>query len=449
MTIFGRPIFYGWVIVGAAFTAQFVAVGVQTSVMAVFAGPILEELEWSRTQLFLADTLGQLILMPVGLALGPYLDRLGPRPIMLVGVAIAAPALVLLSQVDSLWQWLLLRGVFAIVGASMAGFLITSVTVSKWFVAKRGQALGWTSMGVSTAGFVWPSLTAIFIIAPIGWRASWVVLGIVFIVVVAPMAMLMRRRPEDHGLEPDGSRTQVSESQRLAAIRDDVTSLTRSEAVRTPAFYMIVLLFGVSVVGIFAILLHGVLFLTGLGFSFSQAPLLVGAMSLFSLLTKPPWGWALDRFDSRIVGAISFAVASVGFVLVVQAAHTGSVLYVALAMVLMGAGIGGNIPIQEMIWAEYFGRRYLGAVRSLGFPVAMGISAATPVAVAIYADLVGTYDGAFYTCAGLWAASALLCLLLRLPPKRRRVLRAVGRRIAASLASLGPVARPAEQKRAA
>ena len=87
----------------------------------------------------------------------------------------------------------------------------------------------------------------------------------------------------------------------------------------------------------------------------------------------------------------------------------------------MGFGIGGNIPIQEMIWAEYFGRRYLGAVRSLGFPFAMGISAATPAVVALYADLVGNYDGAFFTCACLWAASALLCLLLRLPPKRRSV----------------------------
>ena len=449
MTIFGRPIFYGWVIVGAAFTAQFIAVGVQTSVAAVFAPQMIAQFDWSRTQFFFADTVGQLILMVVGLLLGPRIDRFGSRPIMLVGAAILIPALILTSQVEEYWQYLVLRGVFVITGAAMAGFLVASVTVSKWFVTKRGQALGWTSMGVSAAGVVWPTLTQWAFIEPLGWRASWVVLAGIALVMLVPAALLMRRRPEDYGMVPDGGDSGVSAAQQRASQHDFDTSLTRPEATRTPAFYLIILIFGVSVVGIFAILLHGVLFLGENGFKAGVAAPLVAMMSVFSAVTKPPWGWALDRFDSRLVGAVSFAIAAAGFVLVVFAAHTGSVWLVLGAFAVMGLGIGGNIPIQEMIWAEYFGRRYLGAVRSLGFPFAMGISAATPVAVALYADLIGNYDGAFFTCAGLWAASAVLCLLLRLPPKRRRVLRAIGRRIAASLASVGPVARPAEQKRAA
>ena len=437
-------IFYGWVVVAAAFVAQFVAVGVQTSVSAVFAPQMLDEFGWSRTAFFFADTMGQIILMIVGLILGPRVDRFGSRPIMLLGVAICAPALVYMSQVDSYWEYFVVRGVFVITGASMAGFLVASVTVSKWFVTKRGQALGWTSMGVSMAGIIWPTLTQVGMIEPLGWRTAWVVLGAIALAVLVPVSLLMRRRPEDYGMVPDGEDTKISPAQQQAAERDFATSLTRREAVRTPAFYLIVLIFGVSVVGIFAILLHGVLFLGEHGFDAALAAGLVAVMSILSGVTKPPWGWALDRFDSRLVGSVSFAIAAAGFVLVVLAADSGSAWLVAGSFVVMGIGIGGNIPIQEMIWAEYFGRRHLGAVRSLGFPVAMGISASTPVAVAVYADLVGSYDGAFYTCAGLWAASSVLCLALRMPGKRRRFAAALAATVARVL-----VARSANQKRGA
>ena len=437
-------IFYGWIVVAAAFTAQFIAVGVQTSVSAVFAPQMIDEFGWSRTAFFFADTIGQIILMIVGLILGPRVDRFGSRPIMLLGVAICVPALVYMSQVDSYWEYFAVRGVFVITGASMAGFLVASVTVSKWFVTKRGQALGWTSMGVSMAGIIWPTLTQVGMIEPLGWRTAWIVLGAIALAVLAPVSLLMRRRPEDYGMVPDGVDTQISPAQQRAAERDFATSLTRREAVRTPAFYLIVLIFGVSVVGIFAILLHGVLFLGEHGFDAALAAGLVAVMSILSGVTKPPWGWALDRFDSRLVGSLSFAIAAAGFVLVVLAADSGSAWLVAGSFVVMGIGIGGNIPIQEMIWAEYFGRRYLGAVRSLGFPVAMGISASTPVAVAVYADLVGSYDGAFYTCAGLWAASSVLCLTLRMPGKRRRFATALAAAVERVM-----VARPANQKRGA
>ena len=449
MRIGQRVIFYGWIVVAAAFTAQFVAVGVQTSVSAVFAPQMIDEFGWSRTAFFFADTIGQVILMVVGLILGPRVDRFGSRPVMLLGVAICVPALIYMSQVDSYWEYFVTRSVFVITGASMAGFLVASVTVSKWFVTKRGQALGWTAMGVSMAGIIWPTLTEWALIEPLGWRAAWVVLGIIALAVLVPVSLLMRRRPEDYGMQPDGGETRISAAQRRAAAQDFATSLTRREAVRSSAFYLIVLIFGVSVVGIFAILLHGVLFLGEHDFSAGLAVILVAVMSILSGVTKPPWGWALDRFDSRLVGSVSFAIAAAGFVLVVLAADTGSAWLVGGAFVVMGIGIGGNIPIQEMIWAEYFGRRHLGAVRSLGFPVAMGISASTPVGVALYADLVGSYDGAFYTCAGLWALSSVLCLLLRLPQKRRRLAGWLAAHFSDVLDSAGGVAHQEEQKRGA
>ena len=413
-----RPIFYGWVVVAAAFIAQFIAVGVQTSVSGAFAPPLLDEFGWSRTQYFLPDTIGQVVMMFFGLLAGPYIDRVGPRRIMLIGVSVLVPSLFIISQLTDLWQWVVMRGVFVAPGAALCGFLLANVTVSKWFVTKRGRALGWTSMGVSAAGVFWPILAALMITA-VDWRASWALLSGISLAVLVPMAMLMRGRPEDYGLQPDGEPASISDEQRRRAEHDFRTSLTRREALRSSAFYLIVLIFGASVVGIYAILLNGLLFLQDHGFSYGWAAALVPVMSICSLVTKAPWGWALDRFDSRAVGAVSFVLAAAGFVAVVLSADTGEVWVVAAAMALLGCGIGGNIPIGEMLWAEYFGRRYLGAVRGLGFPVSSGISAVTPVAIAIYFDQIGSYDGAFYACAALWAFCAVLCLLLRLPTKRR------------------------------
>lgn len=448
MKLFGRPIFYGWVVVAAAFTAQFVTVGVQTSVAAVFAPEFIEEFGWSRTQFFGADSLGQGILMVVGFLLGPRIDRFGARPIMLGAAVICAPSIFLMSQVEEYWQYLIIRGVLMVTTASVAGFLVVSIAVSKWFVAKRGQALGWTSMGVSMAGFFWPTFTAGVLIEPLGWRTAWMILSACLAALLIPSALLMRRRPEDYGMQPDGGTARLTAAQIQAAQHDEETSLTRNEALRTTCFYLIVLIFGISVIGIFAILHNGVLYLGDHGFSSVEAPAAVAAFSLLSMLTKPPWGWALDKFDSRIVGFASFLLGALGFVLVINAAPSGNWWIIAGALAVMGFGIGGNIPIQDMYWAEYFGRRYLGAVRSVGFPVAMGINAITPLAVALSYDLIGTYDYAFYACAAFWAASAFLCLMLRLPPKRRSPLAVLARAVAVALGGGDhPIARPVAQKR--
>ena len=90
---------------------------------------------------------------------------------------------------------------------------------------------------------------------------------------------------------------------------------------------------------------------------------------------------------------------------------------VALAMVIIGIGWGGNIPIHEVICASTFGRRHLGAVRGLGFPVTAAIAAATPLALASYFDAVGSYAGAFYFCAALWFVAFVLLLFVRRPPR--------------------------------
>jgi len=406
-------IFYGYVIVAAAFAAQFIAVGAQTGVIGAFAKPMTEALGWSRTELFLAETVGQLTMAGVGIVLGPRVDRLGARRLMLAGVTIMVPALILISQVDTLWQWVLLRGLLFVLGAALVGSLVVNVTVSKWFVVRRGQALGAAAMGVSLAGVVWPLLATVAIDG-LGWRGAWIVVAVAAVVALIPAALVMRRRPEDHGLRPDGPGSQSVESLAVADA-DYRNSLTRSQAIRTQAFYVIVVAFGISIIGIFAILTQTIPFLTDAGFSTGTAALMSSTMSISALVTKAPWGWALDRYEVRILAAWSFVISAAGLALVVAAASDGSIAWVAAGYLLAGVGVGGNIPIHEVVWASYFGRRHLGAVRGAGFPFTAAIAAATPLGLAWYFDSVGNYDGALLGCAVLWILAAILVLFLRRP----------------------------------
>ena len=215
-------VYYGYVIVASAFAAQFIAVGAQTGVIGAFAKPMTDALGWSRTELFLAETVGQLAMAVVGVALGSHVDRLGARRLMLAGITVLVPALLLISQVETLWQWLLLRGLLFVVGAAMVSSLVVTVTVSKWFVTRRGQALGAAAMGVSLAGVVWPPL-ATAAIDGLGWRAAWALVGAIALVALIPAALVMRRRPEDHGLVPDGRRGTVSSAARRRPTRTIAT----------------------------------------------------------------------------------------------------------------------------------------------------------------------------------------------------------------------------------
>lgn len=423
-SVTGLPFYYGWVIVGAALTTQFITVGAQTGVIGVFAKPMTEALGWSRTELFLAESIGQLMMAAIGIWLGPRVDRLGARRVMLVGITILVPALLLISQVTELWQWLLLRGVLFVCGAALLGLFVASVTVSKWFVTQRGRALGFATMGVSLAGVVWP-LLATAAIDVMGWRAAWALVAGVALVGLIPAALLMRRQPEDYGLLPDGGAAPTP-AQRQAVAIDYQQSLDRRAAVRTRAFYLIVVAFGLSIVGVFAILSQGIPFLTDNGFSLAEAAAMSSTMSLIAMLSKPPWGWAADKWNVKRLAATGFVIAGVGTALLVPAARSGSLPLVAAAMMIIGLGWGGNIPIHEVMWASIFGRRHLGAVRGLGFPFTAAIAAATPLGLAWYFDSVGDYVGAFYFCAGVWFVAVVLILFVQPPQRRPAVAAATG-----------------------
>ncbi|MES3006968.1 MAG: MFS transporter [Pseudomonadota bacterium] len=405
-----KPVFYGYWIILAAFVSQFVAIGMQNYVAGAFLTPMSDEFGWTRTEFTSARSLGQMVVAITGFLIGSALDRYGGRPFMLLGTAILSLSVFALGSVQSLSQWIVLNGLILTIGGAMIGNLVVNVTLGKWFVRQRGRAVAVAAMGVSLAGIVLAPL-ATYLVDLLGWREAWRVLGVGVSVLVFPAALAIRRSPEDYGLHPDGATPeQMSDEANAEASLDYHQSLTRGEAMRTSHFYKLVLAFGLFQISITVMLLQTIPFMTDAGYPRLVAASMISLSSIPAFLSKPLWGIWIDYSRPRLLAALGAAITGVAVILVVLSVRAQSDVLVYGAFLFMGLGWGGLIPLQEVIWASYFGRRYLGAVRSTAMPFTFAMSAIGPVVATAYYDRVGNYDNVFLGMAVCNLASALMLL---------------------------------------
>ena len=399
----------------AAFFAQFVGFGVFSYLLGPFMLPMIDDLGWPRAEFTLSRSVGQVVMGVAGFVIGSYVDRLGARPLMLIGATVLTLVLAAHSQVETLWQWVLLNGIALTVGCAMVGNLVVNVTMAKWFVEKRGQAVAWAAMGVSFAGILlMPGAT--WFIDILGWRHAWLALAACLAALVFPAALVMRRAPEDYGWHPDGrSQQQVNDGLAQRAADDYARSMTRSQALRTPAFYLLVLAFGLFSINIVVLLLQTVPYLTDAGFTRRQGALCVLLASVLAMATKPLWGYFIDRSRPKPLAAMGGAITGLALLGVVAAVSSQALPWIYAAYLLLGIGWGGMMPLQEVIWGLFFGRRYLGAVRSVGMSLTLLLGAGAPLLVSYYHDLSGSYHGALVVVALLNLLSALILATMKAP----------------------------------
>ena len=410
-----RPIYYGYWLIVAAFIAQFVSVGAQSYVIGPFMIPMTTELGWTRAEFTLPRTIGQVVMALTGFFIGSLVDRKGARGFMLGGVVILAAALFLLSKVNTLWQWILLNGIVLTIGASLIGNLVVNVTLAKWFVDFRGRAIAFAAMGVSFAGVLLTPL-ATWAIDLYGWRTGWQLLSIGAFIFVVPTALAMRRSPEDYNLNLDGkSDHQVSQGFAQQAEDDFNNSMTRAEALRSLTFYWLVIAFGMFGITIQVMLIQTVPFMTDAGYDRTTAALMITIASVPALVSKPIWGWLIDGLQPKPLASISAAITGGSLFVIVYGAHVASLPILITGFAVLGFGWGGMIPLQEVIWASYFGRRYLGGVRSAAMPFSIMLTAGAPLATSYYYDVFGDYNGAILIVAVANMLSAVLILFLKKP----------------------------------
>src|SRR5262249_37266020 len=201
------------------------------------------------------------------------------------------------------------------------------------------------AMGVSFAGIVLPWLMT-QVVDAWGWRMGWRFLAIGAAALIVPVSLIMRRAPEDYGLNPDGkSAAQMAAGQGSAAAADYASSSTPREAMHPPAFYLIVISFGLLGVSIGVMLLQTIPFLTDAGYSASTASLMITLTSVPALLTKPLWGYFIDRSDPNRLAALGAILNGLALFLIVAAVHAGVRPLVYFGFFALGCGWGGQIPL--------------------------------------------------------------------------------------------------------
>ena len=249
-------------------------------------------------------------------------------------------------------------------------YMIVSVTISRWFVRKRGRAIAVASMGQGFAKVCIPVLTAA-LFTWIGWRLTWSIFGLITLVlVVMPALIFMRRSPEELGLQPDGmaappiifDANQSNDDRKATSLADEVIWTWR-EVIRTKSFWLICFIYGMANVGIAGLNLHVFAYVTDIGFSPLVAATVLSIIAPTQLGSTMVWGVISERMDIRHSSSIMFLVQSAGLALVLVASQ---MMPVYLGFFLYGIGLGGGSVLQELMWAINFGRISLGMVRGLG-----------------------------------------------------------------------------------
>ncbi len=419
-----RPrIFHGWYIVAFAFVAQTVA---GPYVFSMFFRPMTEELHWSRGDFALANTFSVVVGGGMGFFVGPWVDGRRGRWLVMGGSIIAGLSLASLAFVDDLWQFWALRGVVYVFGSAGISPLVLNATLSKWFVRHRGRAISIASMGLSAGAVVLAPAVA-WVIEVYGWRIAWAVQGgILLVALVIPALLIIRRQPEDIGLMPDGD-TEASARAMAAAAAANTSrrprlamtehQWTRAEAMHTRELWMLIGIFGLGMLPSGAMVLHLVPFLQDVGFSLGLAVFIYSFENLWAFFSKPVWGYYLDQFDPRHLVALGWGFKVVPlFVLPLVGSDYG--LWIVLAMLaLYGTGVGSGQTGQEVIWAHYFGRRHIGAVRSVAMPFTIIFSAGGTWFAGAAWDVTGSYTLSFMLFAALSLISMVGIMLIR-PPGR-------------------------------
>lgn len=399
------PIFYGWVIVAIIFMRSFTTAGALWST-AILSVPMREDLGWSQSAIFAGITLRTLSAAVGGFFLGKYLDTRRGAPIMAVGSGlVSGVGLMMVAGVETQWQFWLIFGVFSGLLGAGPGALLQAAIVPKWFVRKRFRAAVLASMGTGFAAMILPSVVPPFVEA-FEWRATFVTLGALTIVLAVLPAFLLKTRPEDVGLLTDGDKETEESTARASRSRDN--NLTAKEAFRTTTLWLLV---GAAFFGSFSPTAYPtnlVPTFVDRDFSLQVAGWAFTAYGFTSFTGRFFWGWLADKTHIR-------------HTLMIIAVYTG--LTVPLLQILpdnaslaaggiAGFGIGGWVGLNQAVWAAYFGRGNLGSITGKVRPLVTLSSGTGPFLVAFMADYFGGFGvGIMVMALSWWICSGFLFLV--------------------------------------
>ncbi|MFU8814946.1 MAG: MFS transporter [Pseudomonadales bacterium] len=412
-----RKFFYGWVIVIGGYFVGLLTSGLLSYTRGIFLVPMAAELGASRLELSLGFTITSAVAALTAPLAGYLLDRFPVPRLMTVMAIWTALGYFALSAVGDKLALFLVLGLFFGLATFHLGGPAPSKLVVGWFDTRRGLALSLLAMGASTAGVLTPPI-ATALIETFGWRWAFVAYGTITLVAVLPLTLLLLRDPPRPTPQVTADLDDAESLHGGAAAQPLTTNRVwkRREYLSSPSFWGIVTIFGVMGCIFSGVSLHLFAHITDIGIDPLRASLVLSVMAGLALVSKPVFGWLVDKLDPRVSVMVSLLTQLLGVGLLLFA---GSFLPVLLAAAAFGFGFGGMVPLRNALTAIGFGALSFGevggAMRTAMAPLTLG---GMPLAGWIY-DAFGSYNAAFVSFVCLYALALLAVLLLRLQPPQQ------------------------------
>lgn len=420
-----RRMFYGWWVVIAGTLLYAVGIGSVFYGFSTFYNPMISEFGWSSTATSGAYSLSRLEGGVEGPVIGWLIDRFGARKLALIGVILASLGFFALLLVNSnVLTLYLIFGLLLSIGFETGFFHATTTAVGNWFVRRRSQALSYVTSGGGVGGAILVPLMA-WLITQVGWRPTAVIIGTMMLALGLPLVYLLRSRPEDKGLLPDGDppalAAAASSARPLPASGQWEIDFTLGEALRTSTFWIYVAAMSFRATILSSLVVHEIPHLKNVGFEYQAAANALGSMILISVAGRLVFGWLGDRIQKRflLLASCLFQAAGIWILIQAQAPNLGAVY---AFVVVYGIGYGAAIPLTIALRGELFGRKAFASIGGITtFVTAIG-SVGAPVLAGYIFDVTRSYTTAFYLLIVLIGIAGFIFLLVRRPklPARLR-----------------------------
>jgi MFS family permease len=381
-------LFYGWYLVAAAWLMLFL---VNAVAVGIFFKPIIDEFGWDRATLSSVQTIALLVFAVFSPFLGKLIDRFGPRAILFISVVAQTLTSVVNGMAASLWQLTVGRFLYEFKPSHAS-----LVLINRWFITKRGKALGIVATGMPIGTLVLSPISQYLVLAW-GWRQTLLFWAGVTFIVLLPLTFFIKNYPSDKGVNPDGetatSQPPLSKdaSRRLRGTASPGNTL--SEAIRSAPFWLLSMSHIICGIGCGFMMTHIVIFATDVGYSPMIGASLLSVQGAVNLIGVLVTGQMSDRHSRSRVLALTHLFRSLSFVAIIIFVLLGGgslwVLYAGMA--LFGFGWYTTAPLTSGLVADLFGNRQMGTILGVVLSSHMVGTAIGAYAGGITFDLTGSY----------------------------------------------------------
>jgi MFS transporter, OFA family, oxalate/formate antiporter len=395
----------GWGIVAAAFLTFAVSAGMMHS-YPVFFVAFLAEFGWGRAKASLAYSASQLLTGASSPLVGALVDRIGPRRLVLLGGVALALGLAISARVSALWHLVVLYGVVMTVGANCLGLVVLTPLVSRYFVAKRGLVLAivQSANGFGRAGAV-PVVQ--FLISTVGWRRAYLVLAAAMAIAIVPLSRSFPRGTAT-------TTTPMAPSDGPRALRR-AHDWTLGEAMATPHFWLLFLVYLLTGLGSFFVSLHQLAFLTDVGFDPLHAASVLGMGAFLSVAGTIFTGSISDYVGREVSAILAYGISIVGVIAALFITSPDQTWLLWIHSCFFGLTWGARGPMITAKTADLFQGRHLGAILGV-ISIGTGVGAAVGAwASGLIFDLSGSYRVAFLLSIASYLAGCVAFWFLRRP----------------------------------